>query len=63
MPGTVLDAKNIARTRTDVVPIATELRGGWRDRQEHRWLQYSMISIMIGEVKGTIGSVLNKNAT
>lgn len=34
--------------------------GGEKD--EHRWLQYSMISIMIGEIKGTIGSALNKNA-
>lgn len=59
----MLDAKNIARSRTDVVPITTELKGWWRDRQEHRWLQYSMISIMIGEIKGTIGSALNKNAT
>ena len=63
MPGTVQDAKNTAITRTDMVPLTTELRGWWRDRQERRWLQYSMISIMIGEIKGTIGSALNKNAT
>lgn len=63
LPGPVLDAGNPAKTETDAGPVNTEAGGWWRGRQEHRQLQCSMISVMIGGIKGATGTVLNKNAT